>query len=469
MALADPTIVLACQGVRGGCVPFRSSLEPSQGCVRSRMRVCVAGLLLVGALLAVPSDGARRKSKREPSSAAPPSGGSANAAAEGPNARFGAAKSLLRQLKQSTGDDERNEIADRAERMFDEVFEEVGALPGDRRDTQIDLLMQTAAEFGKVGLNAQRHRTLRRVAQVGDELLSMANVPVGTQIKLNKALTSVAKSLDSDFDDPESGEQAYAALLKPYPSQIDPLGELRLQTPSGEKDEPEGSRPAGETSARIKTHRALSNLLQRQGRLSEATYHLASAVRLEVTQLNETTSKGIIGLANLLGAGSSGHAAVTTMGRACNFKNCGDDDGKPSSWQAASGWTFSSGIVDLATDRNLQMQAASEDAVTQWHSTDGRRSCRAWRGAVPDGVKQMLSDHMREGPYLADRYSQVANPAYQSGQSEDAGYVSWWAPLSDKDAPPNVLSQIAYEWVLPLLPPSTLKLMEAGGGGVEHW
>ena len=81
----------------------------------------------------------------------------------------------------------------------------------------------------------------------------------------------------------------------------------------------------------------------------------------------------------------------------------------------------------------------------------------------------MLSDHMREGPYLADRYSQVANPAYQSGQSEDAGYVSWWAPLSDKDAPPNVLSQIAYEWVLPLLQPSTLKLMEAGGGGVEHW
>ena len=78
-----------------------------------------------------------------------------------------------RSARRSAGDDERNEIADRAERMFDEVFEEVGALPGDRRDTQIDLLMQTAAEFGQVGLNAQRHRTLRRVVQVGDELLSM--------------------------------------------------------------------------------------------------------------------------------------------------------------------------------------------------------------------------------------------------------------------------------------------------------
>jgi hypothetical protein len=387
---------------------------------------------------------------------------------EGPNAKFSAAKALLKRLKQNSGEDERNQIGGRAEAIFDEVFEEVWELTRDRA-SQIDLLIQTSAEFEKVGLNAQRHRVLRRTAQVGYDLLSTANVPVSVQIKLNKVLTSVAKSLDNDFDDPKSGEQAYAALLKPYPAQSDPLGELRLQSPTGEKDQPEGIRPRGETEARIKTHRALSNLLQRQGRLSEAIYHLGSAVRLEVTQNNHTTSKGIIGLANLLGVGSSGHATVTTMGRACTFKTCGDNDRKPSSWQSASGWTFSSGMVDLATDRNLEMQTASADTVALWHNTDGRRSCRAWRGAVPEEVKQMLSDNMREGPYLADKYSQVANPTYQSGQSEDSGYVSWWAPLSDKDAPPNVLSQIAYEWVLPLLPPSTLNLMEAGGGGVEHW
>jgi hypothetical protein len=404
-----------------------------------------------------------------PPAGGPPTSGNENAAAaEGPNAKFSAAKAMLKQLQQNSGEDERNEIGGSAEALFDEVFEEVGKLTGDRA-SQIDLLIQTAAEFAKVGLDTPRHRALRRTAQVGYDLLSMANVPVSVQIKLNKALTSVAKSLDNDFDDPKSGEQAYAALLKPYPAQADPLGELRLHTPTGEKDQPEDIRPRGETEARIKTHRALSNLLQRQGRLSEAIYHLGSAVRLEVTQNNHTTSKGIIGLANLLGVGSSGHATVTTMGRACNFKNCGDADGKPSSWQSTSGWTFSSGVVELATDRNLKMQAASEDTVALWHSTDGRRSCRAWRGAVPEEVKQMLSENMREGPYLADKYSQVSNPTYQSGQFEDLGYVSWWAPLSDKDAPPNVLSQIAYEWVLPLLPPSTLKLMEAGGGGVEHW
>jgi len=467
--------------------------------------------------------------------------GSGDRGADGPNAKFTAATALLRQLHGGADSSPaHDEIAGRAEQLFDEVFEDVGALTGDGASL-IDLLMQTSAEFGKVGLDTQRHRTLRRVAQLGDDMLPSPDLPVATEIRLNKALSAAGKSLDNEFQDYTAAEQAYGALLKSFPPQADPLGDLQLGERLPSADPPDGLaaaklraelsqmtmaelheraeekavnevwiddamdsdspkdelisllvahhhpsttsppdaqtkeadlniiRPEGETLARVNVHRSLGNLLQRQGRLSDATYQLASAIRLEVTQFNSTKAKEIIALANLLGVAGTGKSTISAMGRACNEKNCGDADGKPTSWKATSGWTFSPKIADLATDQKLEMRIASEDVVQQWHATDGRRSCRAWRGAVPDEAKRMLSDHMREGPYLADRYSEIANPTYQGGKSQDAGYVSWWAPLSEKDSPSNVLSQIAYEWVLPLLPPSTLQLMEAGGGGVEHW
>ena len=75
---------------------------------------------------------------------------------------------------------------------------------------------------------------------------------------------------------------------------------------------------------------------------------------------------------------------------------------------------------------------------------------------------------MREGAYLPDGWAKVAGVS-TNAQSADAGYASWWAPLSQKDSPSNLFSQIAYEWVLPLLPPDTLTKMVAGNGGVEHW
>ena len=179
----------------------------------------------------------------------------------------------------------------------------------------------------------------------------------------------------------------------------------------------------------------LGQVLHRQGLLAESAFHLGSAVSLQLRHQNFSDTKGITKLANTLGGNGNAQAAVAAFGRTCRKSCCGDADG------SYRGWTLSSHVSELITDTTLAMQPATVESEGDWASSSGRRRCRSWRGAVPGTALQSLRDHMREGAYLPEGWAKVSGISTEGGA--DAGYASWWAPLSERETPSNLFSQIA--------------------------
>jgi hypothetical protein len=135
-------------------------------------------------------------------------------------------------------------------------------------------------------------------------------------------------------------------------------------------------------------------------------------------------------LANTLGGNGHAKAAVAAFGRTCGKTTCGDDDG------SNRGWTLSAHVSELITDTTLAMRPATDESEGDWASSSGRRRCRSWRGAVPGTALQSLRAHMHEGAYLPEGWAKT------SGR-DSKGYASWWAPLSERETPSNLFSQIA--------------------------